>query len=184
MEAINNILYDKYDLGIIRYQTAYENYYLDYLAEKEFKHDIIWEFEYVVVFSKNNQLASSDKLKAKDLEGYIEILYADQSIPNINLLEPKKAETKTVLKKEIYVNERCSQLDLLTHVPNTYMWASPISEELLNRFELVQRKCTVPIHQYKDVLIYPKTYKFTSMDKKLIDKLYEARNEVAFRNYH
>jgi hypothetical protein len=63
------------------------------------------------------------------------------------------------------------------------MWVSPIPRELLDRYDLVQRKCAVPNHSCKDVLIYPNGYNFTALDKKLIDKLYEAKNEVAYQNY-
>ncbi len=184
MEAINNILYDKFDLGIIRYQTFYENYFLDYLADKEFCYDHIWEFEYLAVMSKYHPLASLKKIHFKDLNQYIEIIHGDISVPYITAGEAKKTEEASRSKKRIYVYERCTQFDLLTHIPVTYMWVSPIPEELLDRYGLVLRRCPMSNHQYKDVLIYPKGYKFTSLDKKLVNKLYEAKNEVAFHEYY
>ncbi|QHQ63133.1 LysR family transcriptional regulator [Anaerocolumna sedimenticola] len=183
MEAINNIIYDKFDLGIIRYQCIYENYFFNYLAEKDFSYDLIWEYEYLAVMSKNHPLASLKDIHYGELSKFMEITHGDISVPYITGGDTKKIKEPNPLKKRIYVYERCSQFDLLSHIPTTFMWVSPIPEDLLERYGLIQRKCYVPNHQYKDVLIYPKGYKFTPLDKKLIDKIYEAKNEVAFREY-
>ena len=73
---------------------------------------------------------------------------------------------------------------MLTCIPWTYMWVSPIPEKLLQRYGLVQRRCMAPNNRYKDLLIYPKGYKFSELDRKFIDKLYASKNEVAFKEYH
>ncbi|MEG1304977.1 MAG: LysR family transcriptional regulator, partial [Oscillospiraceae bacterium] len=78
---------------------------------------------------------------------------------------------------------RGSQFDLLSHVHSTYMWVSPIPEELINRNSLIQRRCEVANNCFKDVLIYRKGYKLTDIEKKLINKIYEEKNEVFFANY-
>ncbi len=184
MEAINNIIYDKFDLGIIRYQTVYENYFLDYLADKDLCCDLIWEYEYLAVMSKKHPLADLEEVRHCELSEYMEIVHGDVTVPYISAVESKKTKETNPVNKRIYVYERCIQFDLLSHIPSTYMWVSPIPQELLKRYDLVQRKCPVPNHQCKDVLIYPKGYKFTALDKKLIDKLYEAKNEVAYQEYN
>lgn len=183
MEAINSILYNKFDLGIIRYQTIYDNYFMDYLNEKDICCDLIWEYNYLALMSKNHPLANAEEVRYKDLSKYIEIIHGDESVPYITTFDAKKDIETAQVNKRIYVYERCTQFDLLSFVPTTFMWVSPIPSELLNRYELVQRKCVVPNHQFKDVLIYPKGYKFTALDKKLISKIYEAKNEVAYRHY-
>jgi hypothetical protein len=63
------------------------------------------------------------------------------------------------------------------------MWVSPIPEKLLTRYELVQRKCAYPNNKYKDLLVYQKGYRFSEIDKKFIDKLYETKNEVSLKQY-
>jgi hypothetical protein len=63
------------------------------------------------------------------------------------------------------------------------MWVSPSPGAMLRRYELVQRKCLFPNNRYKDILVYPKQYAFTDLDKKFIDKIYESRNEVSHKNY-
>ncbi len=184
MEAINNIIYDKFDLGIIRYQTAYENYFLDYLADKDFGYDLIWEYEFLALMSKHHPLASSEEFHYSDLDSSMEIIHGDMTVPYISAVESKKTRESAHINKRIYVYERCIQFDLLSHIPSAFMWVSPIPHKLLERYGLIQRKCPAPDHQCKDVLIYPKGYKFTALDKKLIDKLYEAKNQVAYQEYY
>lgn len=183
MQIINNLVEHRFNLGIIRYQTAYENYFLDYLAEKEICYDPIWEFEYLALMSKNHPLASSEEVQYSELNQFIELVHGDTIVPYIASGETKKTKEVKKAKKRIYIYERCSQFDLLTHIPTTYMWVSPIPDELLERYDLIQRKCQVANHKYKDLLVYPKGYKFTALDKKFLDKLYESKNEVALKEY-
>jgi hypothetical protein len=173
MQAMNNILFDKFDIGIIRYQTIYENYYLDYLADKEFTTESLWEYEYLAVMSKNHPLAAMDNLSSEDFIDSIEILQGDPSMPPMTSGEMKKSDDSLHIKRKILVQEQYSQLEMLSQLPNAFMWASPIPEELLDRYDLVQKRCHCTHQLYKDLLIYPKDYKFTLLDKKLIDRLYE-----------
>lgn len=182
MEAINNILYDQSDLGIIRYQSVYENYFMDYLADKNLGYDLIWEYEYLALMSSHHSLADKNEVLYSELSRSMEIVYGDVTVPYITG-DSKKTENANHIEQRIYVYERCTQFELLSRIPSTYMWVSPIPQELLSRYDLVQRKCYAANHQCKDVLIYPKGYKFTSLDKKLIDKLYEAKNKAAYQEY-
>jgi len=186
MQAINNIVEEKFKLGIIRYQTAYENYFLDYLKEKKLSYEEIWEFEYLAVMSSKHPLANSTKLLYDDLKHFTEIVYGDTFIPYLSSVRSHSIHEESYAKdkgrKRIYVYERCSQFELLSYIPTTYMWGSPIPEELLARYDLVQHKCNVSKNKYKDLLVYPHGYKFTEIDKKFIGKLYDSRNEAAFRN--
>ncbi len=183
MQSINNIIEGSYNLGIIRYQTIYENYFLDYLRDKQLCYDTIWEFDCLVLMSNRHPLAETEEVKAKELGKYIEIVHGDTVVPYLSTNESKKEDKKDHTTKKIYVYERCSQFDLLTTIPYTYMWISPIPESLLGRYQLVQRKCSGVTRRFKDLLICPKGYKFSALDKKLIDKLYEAKNDVAFKEY-
>ncbi len=183
MQVINNIVEHRFNLGIIRYQTVYESYFLDYLAEKEICYDPIWEFEYLALMSKDHPLAAAEEVHYNELNKFLELVHGDTVVPYITSVEARKAKEQPKAKRRIYIYERCNQFDLLTHIPTTYMWVSPIPNELLKRYELIQRKCHLANHKYKDLLIYPKGYKFTTLDKKFLDKLYESKNEVALREY-
>jgi hypothetical protein len=183
ISTINNVMNGKFNLGIIRYQTMYENYYFDYLADKRLQYDEIWEFEYLALMSENHTLAMDDKIEFCKLKSYIEIIHGDTVVPYLNAAELRYPSPEAIPKKRIYLYERYNQFDLLSNLPTTYMWVSPIPEELLKRHKLIQRKCVFPNNRYKDVIIYPRGYSFTALDKKFINRIFESRNEVSLKKY-
>ena len=75
------------------------------------------------------------------------------------------------------VFERGVQFTLLEQVPNTFMWVSPIPQDLLDRFNLVERKCDFNTKTYKDVLIYRKKYHLTKLDQEFIGKIEGAKRK-------
>lgn len=182
-QVINNILDGPYNLGIIRYQIEYENYFMDYLTEKQLRYEPLWEFENLALMSVNHPLAEKERVEYKELREYTEISHGDTFIPYLmqgNNMKQNKYGNKL---KQIFIYERCSQYDMLSTIPTTYMWVSPIPEKWLKRYHLIQRKCKASGHRYKDLFIYPKGYKFTDLERKFIDKLSEAKNDVSFQEY-
>lgn len=182
MQTISNIVDGPFQLGIIRYQTIYEQYFMDFLHEKHLQSEPIWEFEYVVVMSENHPLAGKKTIDFDYLKEYTEIVHGDTYIPYLSG-NGKALTGSSQVKKKIYLYERCNQFELLCKIPTTFMWVSPIPEDLLRRYQLVQRKCSIVGNHHKDVLVYPNNYKFTTLDRKFVDKLSEAKNEVAFNHY-
>lgn len=184
MQIINNITDGPFNMGIIRYQTEYENYFLNYLNEKQLRYELLWEFEPLALMSVEHPLAQCEILDHRELEEYTEILHGDTFIPYLmqgTSVVPNNDSTKST--KKIYVYERCTQYDMLSTIPTTYMWVSPIPEKWLSRYHLIQRKCKTLENRYKDMLIYPKDYKFTELERKFINKLSEAKNDVSFEEY-
>ncbi|MDF2538717.1 MAG: putative transcriptional regulator [Herbinix sp.] len=183
LQVINNIIDGHFNLGIIRYQTEYENYFIDYLSEKNMQYEQLWEFEYLALMSEKHPLAQNDRVDYHELRDYIEISHGDTAVPYIMQSNTIREKRTAKSLKRIYVYERCSQYDLLFSIPTTYMWVSPIPDKWLKRYHLIQRKCKVSGHRYKDVFIYPRDYKLTALDRRFIDKLSEAKNEVSFQDY-
>jgi DNA-binding transcriptional LysR family regulator len=183
IQAISDVANGDYNLGIIRYQTIHEKYFLDFLLSKELDFDPIWEFEYLAMMSKKHPLASVPELSYHALSCYTEIVHGDLGVPYLSEKETKKPQAGERIKKSIYVYERGSQFDILAQVHTTYMWVSPVPEIWLSRFDLTQRKVKEKGQKYKDALIYNKDYNFTQLDRKYLDKLYESKNEVSFKKY-
>jgi DNA-binding transcriptional LysR family regulator len=189
LKTINNILDNQFNMGIIRYQTAYENYFLDFLADKKLHYDQIWEFENLALMSEKHALAQAENILYSDLESSIEIIHGDTIVPYINSgdqmghNEGNAISALSNVSKRIYLYERGNQFDLLCSIPTIYMWVSPIPEKFLKRYELVQRKCAYPNNKYKDLLIYPEGYSFSALDKKFIDLLFKSKNEVSLKKY-
>lgn len=183
IQAINNVAYEQFNLGIIRYQSIYENYFLDFAASKKLRCEPLWEFEYLALMSAGHPLAEQEDIQAKDLGAYTEILHADLMIPFIENQGVEMQRVKKELNKHIYVYDRGCQFDLLTRIPTTYMWVSPLPESYLQKYGLVQRKCHASHNSYKDILVYREGYELGEMDARFLEKLHASRNEVASGNY-
>ena len=174
-KTISKLLANEYKLGIIRYAESYDKYYKSMLEEKGLDAEMIAEFSYVLIMSKDSPLAKKERITYEDLSPYIEIAHADPYVPSISMSKVFREELPDNIGKRIFVFERASQFDLLSENPNTFMWVSPASQQLLDRYGLVHRVCEGNKRIYKDVLIYHKGYKMTKLDKQFISALHEAK---------
>lgn len=176
--TISNILESDYKLGILRYQTAFEQHFQNLLHDRGLVSELVTEFSYVAVMSKNHPLANKKDIELTDFKDYIEIAHSDPYVPSLPMTEARKAELSEFVDKRIFVFERASQMDLLSNVHNTFMWMSPMPDSFFDKYGLVQRQCKENVKAYKDVLIYRKGYNLTNLDKMFIEELYKA--EEAF----
>lgn len=178
MRTINNVVREEYNLGIVRYQTVFHPYFERMFAEKMLKSDVITEFSYLLLVSRDSPLATKAEIQPEDLAPYIEVSHADPYVPSLPLIDVKKAEMSECVDKNIFVFERGSQFDLLSTVPTTFMWVSPVPPELLERYRLVQRRCTMREKRYRDVLIWREKYKRTPLDESFVEFVREAEKKV------
>lgn len=175
--TINNILNHDYRLGIIRYAENYDKYFKAMLEEKNLAYEVITEFTYRLIMSRDNPLAGKDTITFDDLSSYIEIAHADPYVPSMPLSKVVKEELPDNVTRRIFIFERASQFDLLSKNPETFMWVSPAPKDLLQRYGLVQKECIDNKKVYKDVLIYRNGYKLSELDKAFITELCEAKRK-------
>ncbi|MBO5111754.1 MAG: LysR family transcriptional regulator [Lachnospiraceae bacterium] len=173
--TISNVVDHNYNLGIIRYQVTNENYFLTMLKNNHLSYETIWEFEYVLVMSREHPLADKPVITIEDLEEYTKITHGDMALPHERYTGLKTSSSGNV----IYVYERGSQFDLLANVPSTYMWVSPIPQKLLDKNQLIQRSCKTANNLYKDVMIFREDYHFSEYDRLFQKKLYESKVDVS-----
>lgn len=175
--AIHNMVNHDYKLGIIRYAENYDRYFKAMLDEKGFDYELVTEFSYSLIMNRENPLADKSKITFEDLSDYIEIAHADPYVPSMPLAKVVKEELPDNIDRRIYIFERASQFDLLQKNPQTFMWVSPVPQGLLDKYNLVQKKCFNNKKIYKDILIYRKGYKLSELDRRFIDELYEAKRK-------
>lgn len=175
--TINNVLNNDYKLGIIRYAENYDKFFKAMLEEKGLCYEMVAEFSYVLIMSRNNPLAMKDEITFDDLPSFIEIAHADPYVPSLPLSKVVKEELPDNIDRRIFIFERASQFDLLSENPETFMWVSPASDKILDRYGLVQKKCIDNKKIYKDILIYREGYKLSSLDKRFITILCEAKRK-------
>lgn len=176
-KTIRKILENEYKLGIIRYADNYDKYYKSMLEEKGLQYEMVAEFTYVLIMSRDNPLASKPTITYDDLSSYIEIAHADPYVPSLPMSKVFREELPDHIGRRIFVFERASQFDLLAENPQTFMWVSSVPDQTLERYNLVQRVCEGNKKVYKDVLIYHKGYRLTNLDKDFITALCQARRK-------
>ena len=173
--AIKNILELDYKLGIVRYASCYDKYYTEMFEEKGLSYELVVQFHYVLIMSKDSPLANKkDDIHFADLMPFIEIAHADPFVPSLPLSIVKKEELPDNIEHRIFVFERGTQFDLLDENHDTFMWVSPIPERILDCHGLVQRECPDNTKAYKDVLIYRKNYELSMLDKKFITEVHKS----------
>ncbi len=180
IDGVNMVADGVFSMGIIRYQTAYETYFRDFCRDKGLVCETIWEFENLAAMSTNHPLAERERLSLSDFAPYTEITHGDCNVPYINEAQSENMSLTLAGGKVINLYEGTSQYAMLAMMPNAFMWVSPTPDEILQRYSLVQKKCDAPAHKYKDVLIYREGSRFSSLDRRFLDKLYEVKNRVAF----
>ncbi len=174
-KTINKLLANEFKLGIIRYAESYDKYYNSMFEEKGLASEMIAEFSYVLIMSRDNPLASKETITYDDLSSFIEIAHADPYVPSLPMAKVFREELPDNIEQRIFVYERASQYELLCENPRTFMWISPASQKILDRYNLVQRICEGNKKIYRDVLIYHKGYKLTKLDKDFIAALSESK---------
>ena len=175
--TIHNMENHDYKLGIIRYAENYDKFFKTMLEDKGFGFEIICEFSYSLIMSAENPLSQKEEITFDDLRGYIEIAHADPYVPSMPISKVVKEELPDNIDRRIFIFERASQFDLLHDNPETFMWVSPAPQTVLDRYNLVQKKCVDNKKIYKDVLIYKEGYKFSALDNLFITKLCNSKRK-------
>ena len=175
--TIRNILEQDYKLGIIRYAENFDKHFKSMLEEKGLNYEMVTEFSYMLCMSKENPLAQKENITFDDLKDYIYIAHEDPYVPSLSMAKVRKEELPDNIERRIFIFERASQFDLLSRNPQTFMWVSPVPKELLDKYDLVQKKCVDNKKIYKDVLIYRTGYKLTELDKQFITALCNSKRK-------
>ena len=175
MRAIKNILEADYNLGIIRYAENYDSHFRQLLAQKGLVGELVAEFKYVLIMSREHPLAQKDDIRFDDLKAYTEIAHADPYVPSLPLATVRKEELPDDIDKRIFVFERSSQFELLSENTNTFMWVSAAPQKILDRYGLIEKSCPDNTRLYKDVLVHRKDYKLTELDNLFITELTNSK---------
>lgn len=187
LRTIENVRENGYDFGVIRYNTAHEKYFSDFLAEKNLESKLLWEFEMLAVMSAEHPVADAESLTYSGLSSsYTELAQGDDAVPYVSgAMEKLYASNRPadVPVKKVYMYDRGSALDFLLTVPEAFMLDSPMPQSLCGKYGLVQRKCSFPDNSFKDMLIYASGHRLSENELSLVNRLYEVRNESAFAQY-
>ena len=147
------------------------------LEDKGLAYELVAEFSYMLIMSRDNPLAKLEEITYEDLADYIEIAHADPYVPTMSMSKVFREELPDNIHRRIFVFERASQFELLSENHRTFMWVAPVPERILQRYGLVQKRCVDNTKKYMDLLIYRKDYVLSQMDKIFITELCEAKRK-------
>ncbi len=180
VQTVAHITDGQFDVGVIRFNKEHETYFLDYLADKQLEYELLWDFEKLILFSAHHPLVQIPLLHAEDFSAYVQVTHSDHAVPYLTPAVARKEPGRSL--RCVQAQERCSQFDLLAEIEGAYMWTAPVPDSWLDRFGLIQRAC-LGAPQCRDMIVYPKGHKFTVYERQFIDLLFEAKNDVALRDY-
>ena len=178
MRAVSKVANDDYKMGILRYPTEEDKYYKEMLTEKGLRAELICEFHYTLVMSREHPLAAKEDITKEDLAPYVEIVHADPTLPSLPSADEKKNEAAYTADKQVFLFERGSQMDILSDVKNSFMWVSPVPAKILDRFGLIQKESHLNQTVYRDMLICKKDYSYSSLDRMFIEELTKVKSQV------
>ena len=176
--TIQDVANDDYNLGVIRYAANYDRYFKEMLEGNGITYELITEFTYSLIMSREHPLADKDNLTLADLKEYIEITKADSYVPEMSFAAQGEKDTSQDIDRRIYIFERASEFDLLSTNTETFMWVSPTPQRILDRYNLVLKKCSENNRVYRDLLIYKKGYKLSQLDGVFMTNLVESKRSA------
>ena len=177
VETVGCVARGEFDVGIIRFREQYEKYFMNQMVEKGLQYEPICSFEKVILLDHNHPLAGQEVISAEDLSPYIEITHGDHAVPYLSFNDIKEEEPAFGVRR-IRIYERGSQFCLLKRVPGSFMWVSPMPDEVLDRHALVQRRCPAVPHTHRDFLIYQKDHKLTAHEKAFLQAVCDVRDAL------
>ncbi|MDR2054615.1 MAG: LysR family transcriptional regulator [Desulfovibrio sp.] len=168
--AIENVMDGESNIGIIRCRSDLDDYFTTLFREKRLRFELVREFEYLVLMSAQHPLAWGPAVDCPGLNEYIEITHGDSELA----LSPRYGCRRAGAggrRGEIAIYERGSQFEILRRIPLTYMWVSPVPEDVLSTFSLVQKKALPKKPLHRDYLISRRGYRFSDEDRAFVEKL-------------
>ncbi len=171
--TIEGVRQHDFNLGIVRYPVEHDRYYKQLLAEKGLEGVLVAEVSYVLLMSQNSPLAKVVEPTFQDLSNYIEVAHGDSAVS----LPVKKEGLPDNVSCKITLFDRSCQYQLLSQNAETFMWVSPIPQEALQKYNLVQVNCADNTKRYKDILIYRKDYTLNSLENTFITCLTQSKRK-------
>lgn len=172
--TVKKVLGNDCRIGIIRYEDAADRFFKQMLEENNLMSEDIAQLEYVVLMNQNSPLAGYEEISQSHLSDLIQITHANPYAATLSVSDESKADLQENTDKCIYVLDSAAQLEILSENIETFMWAAPYPQKLLERYGLTQKHCSDNDKFFKDVLICRKGYKFSDWDITFVEELKKA----------
>lgn len=178
VDAITDVVVGDSSIGIVRYQEAYEEYYMGLLRDSALQFELLLDFKMQILMSKNHPLAALEDIKLCELESYPELLFGDTQEPP--LPKNKMNESAELVKSQSCINifDRGSQFSFLQNVYGSYLWVSPMPRAELERYDLIMKPCS-DVGLSRDIIIYKNKDTLSSVQLNFIQELHSAAKLIS-----
>lgn len=173
VNTVNGVIREEFDLGIVRYQPEFDRYFKDLFENKRLVCESITDFSCTLLVSVDSPLANGKlPLTESSLTNLIEVAHSDPYVPSVSVAELRRAELTENVDRHIFVFDRANQFEILRANPETFMWVSPVPDDVCEKFGLVQLHPAPGMKKiYRDVLIYREDYRLSELDNSFITEL-------------
>ena len=179
IRALKNLIGCSCDIAIVRVEKRHSKYFYKFTERKGLVSEIISEYRYDAVAGKDSRIAELDTVTYDDLADLSEITFSDPYVPLSDVVI--EMETTKCMDHHILVSDSMSAYNILTADPECFMWMCPISERVLDRFGLVQKKCAEHPGSYNDILVRRNNYMFSELDLKFIEEVRKSAAECGIK---
>lgn len=164
LAAIGDVLSGDSGLGIVRAPEGYESFYERYAEESGLKSEALADFRMSLLIGSASPLAAFGEVPFRALEGLLELAEGDFRVPSV---EGARAARERQSGSRVLVFDRGSQYDILKRMPESYMWVSPVPEDVLMKEGLLLKPCTGAFRA-KDFLVYKRNHAFTRAERSFL----------------
>ncbi len=178
MHVIHMVQNGKYNLGIIRYPTAYRKQFMDFLSEKGLVSELITEFYPSVLVSSEHLLAGAEKITLEELKDFTEIVYPDAFIPYVPASQVIKEECTDNVTNRIFTYNRAPAYDLLSSRSDTFMLSEPMPQNIQKRYQLSCINLSPQKKSYQDSLVFRRDYHLSALERQFVNCVLESRSHI------
>ena len=172
-DIINCVSRLGYDLGILRFPVEFESTYKKELAEQQLTFRSIYTFSYTVIMSSTHPMAGRKQIRLSELVPYIALVHGDNHSVRFSDNETDQLYKIRQFSSRITIYDRGIQFEFLKTIPGTFMLVSPMPEEILKAYDLVQIKLDRDdVGMFEDMLIMQKNHIFSAFEKDLLNNIF------------
>lgn len=161
------------EIGVIRFRAEYRDYFEEQSKARGLSLQVLSRYRYQLLMHASHPLAQKQTISRSDLAGYPEIVHGDHF--------RVAGRNEELQRRRIYSVERMSQAVLLETIPGAYSWSSPVTTDILARWNLVQRRCSENPTAYHDALLLHPHYTMTEIESgfvQMVQQLYDGQKAI------
>ncbi len=163
LDAMGMVAAGESRLGIIRFPAHNERYYIDRLSERELTFEKLTTLPMVVLTAA---VFPTDRVGRRELEGMFAVTTSDTAIES-SRGEPPRRRITAESPSFLYPLLKADPAHYAITLPLT---AAALRETGLHQYAIADTDLT-PVAEWQDGLVYPKFYRLSGLDRKMVERL-------------